>query len=95
MLESSGYEHICCTVSPKNPVSLNNLLSYKNWPMTGAGIAATGDETAIICLNIECQRELIQRGYEGYRVEGNEERSEIFYRKKSIPAMDNSSRIIP
>ena len=22
-----GYEHVCCTVSPKNPVSLSNILS--------------------------------------------------------------------
>jgi len=94
VLERTGYEHICCTVSPKNPVSLNNLLSYKNWPMTGAGIAVTGDETAITCLNIERQRELIRRGYEGYRVEGNGEKSEIFYRKRSTPAMDSLSRII-
>ena len=117
VLERSGYEHICCTVSPKNPVSLNNLLSCgfrvralnpkfagwwryilyknKNWPMTCAGMAATGDETALNCLNIECQRDLIQRGFEGYRVEGNGEKSEIFYRKRGIPAMDSSSRIIP
>lgn len=117
VLESSGYEHICCTVSPKNPVSLNNLLScgfrvralnpkfagwwryilYKNvnWPMTGTGMAATGDETAINCLNIECQRELIQRGYEGYRVEWKGEKSEIFYRKRSTSSMDSSSPFIP
>jgi len=117
VLESSGYEHICCTVSPKNPVSLNNLLSCgfrvralihkftgwwryilyknKNWPVTGAAQAPTGDETALNCLNIESQRDLIQRGFEGYRVEGNGEKSEIFYRKRGIPAMDSSSRIIP
>jgi len=117
VLESSGYEHICCTVSPKNPVSLNNLLScgfrvralnpkfagwwryilYKNvnWPMTGTDMAATGDETAINCLNIECQRELIQRGYEGYRVEWKGEKSEIFYRKRSTSSMDSSSPFIP
>lgn len=117
VLESYGYEHICCTVSPKNPVSLNNLLSCgfrvralipkfagwwryilyknKNWPVTGAPQAPTGDETALNCLNIECQSDLIQRGYEGYRVEGNGEKSEIFYRKRSTPAMDGSSRVIP
>jgi ribosomal protein S18 acetylase RimI-like enzyme len=79
VLERSGYEHICCTVSPKNPVSLNNLLSYKNWPMTGAGMAATLDEAALSCLDIERQRELIQRGYDGYRVVQRGEKSEIFF----------------
>jgi len=101
VLERSGYEHICCTVSPKNPVSLNNLLSCgfrvralipkfagwwryilyknKNWPMTGAGMAATLDEAALSCLDIERQRELIQRGYDGYRVVQRGEKSEIFF----------------
>ena len=117
VLESSGYEHICCTVSPKNPVSLKNLLSCgfrvralipkfsgwwryilyknKNWPMNGTAEAPTRDEIAINCLNIECQKQSIQRGYEGYRVEGNGEGSQIFYRKSSIPAMDSLFRIIP
>jgi len=27
VIEEMGYEHICCTVSPKNPVSLANMLS--------------------------------------------------------------------
>jgi len=27
VIEEMGYEHVCCTVSPKNPVSLNNYLS--------------------------------------------------------------------
>jgi hypothetical protein len=27
VIEEKGYEHICCTVSPKNPVSLANMLS--------------------------------------------------------------------
>jgi GNAT superfamily N-acetyltransferase len=27
VIEEMGYEHVCCTVSPKNPVSLRNYLS--------------------------------------------------------------------
>jgi GNAT superfamily N-acetyltransferase len=27
VIEEMGYEHVCCTVSPKNPVSLTNMLS--------------------------------------------------------------------
>jgi len=27
VIEEKGYEHVCCTVSPKNPVSLRNYLS--------------------------------------------------------------------
>jgi ribosomal protein S18 acetylase RimI-like enzyme len=27
VIEDMGYEHVCCTVSPKNPVSLSNYLS--------------------------------------------------------------------
>ncbi|MFZ3147451.1 MAG: GNAT family N-acetyltransferase [Methanothrix sp.] len=27
VIEEMGYEHVCCTVSPKNPVSLSNYLS--------------------------------------------------------------------
>lgn len=28
VIEEMGYEHVCCTVSPKNPVSLANFLSF-------------------------------------------------------------------
>ncbi len=28
VIEEMGYEHVCCTVSPKNPVSLRNILSF-------------------------------------------------------------------
>ena len=28
VIEEMGYEHVCCTVSPKNPVSLANILSF-------------------------------------------------------------------
>lgn len=27
VIEEMGYEHVCCTVSPKNPISLSNYLS--------------------------------------------------------------------
>ena len=103
VLERWGCEHICCTVSPKNPVSLKNLLScgfkvralnlkfagwwryilYRNinWPVTGAGMDATGYETAINCLNIEEQGKILAMGYEGYRVEQYSENSKIFFRK--------------
>ncbi len=27
VIEDMGYEHVCCTVSPKNPISLRNILS--------------------------------------------------------------------
>jgi len=27
VIEEQGYEHVCCTVSPKNPISLANILS--------------------------------------------------------------------
>ncbi len=27
VIEDLGYEHVCCTVSPKNPVSLGNIIS--------------------------------------------------------------------
>ena len=27
VIEEMGYEHVCCTVSPKNPISLGNILS--------------------------------------------------------------------
>jgi hypothetical protein len=47
--------------------------------MTGAGMAATLDEAALSCLDIERQRELIQRGYDGYRVVQRGEKSEIFF----------------
>lgn len=28
VIEELGYEHVCCTVSPKNPISLANYLSF-------------------------------------------------------------------
>jgi GNAT superfamily N-acetyltransferase len=28
VIKELGYEHVCCTVSPKNPISLANYLSY-------------------------------------------------------------------
>lgn len=28
VIDELGYEHVCCTVSPKNPISLANYLSY-------------------------------------------------------------------
>ena len=102
VLESSGYEHVCCTVSPKNPVSLNNLLScgfrvralvpkfggwwryilYKRikWPFGTLKKAESEEEIGIDCSDIEGQRELIRKGYEGYRVEHIAGDSEIFYR---------------
>lgn len=27
VIEDMGYEHVCCTVSPKNPISLRNIIS--------------------------------------------------------------------
>ena len=103
VLESSGYEHICCTVSPKNPVSLKNLLScgfrvmalvpkfagwwryilYKrvNQHSSRPKEAASEEEIGVACSDIEGQRELIRKGYEGYRVEHIARDSEIFYRR--------------
>ena len=56
---------------------------YKNidWPVTGAEIDATGYETAIGCLNIEEQRNVLGRGYEGYRVGQYSGNSRIFFRE--------------
>jgi len=103
VLESSGYEHICCTVSPKNPVSLNNLLScgfrvralipkFAGWwrYILYKGVsrssdrpkkAESEDEIGIACSNIDGQRELIRKGYEGYSVGKTGENFDLFYRK--------------
>lgn len=103
VLESSGYEHICCTVSPKNPVSLNNLLScgfrvralipkFAGWwryvlykrVSRPSGIlkkAESEEEIGIACSDIEGQRELIRKGYEGYRVGKTGKNFDLFYRK--------------
>ena len=103
VLESSGYEHICCTVSPKNPVSLNNLLScgftvralnpkFAGWwryilykgvsrPSDRLKKAESENEIRIDCSNIHGQRELIRKGYEGYRVEQISRDYKIIFRK--------------
>ena len=103
VLESSGYEHICCTVSPKNPVSLNNLLScgftvralnpkFGGWwryilykrvsqPSDRLKKAESKNEIGIDRSNIDGQRELIRKGYEGYRVGKTGENFDLFYRK--------------
>ena len=103
VLESSGYEHICCTVSPKNPVSLNNLLScgfrvralnpkfggwwrYILYKRTNqlSGRPKEGDSKEKIefaCSDIDGQREIIRKGYEGYRVGKTGENFDLFYQK--------------
>ncbi len=106
VLEDMGYEHICCTVSPKNPVSLNNILScgfvikklcpkFEGWwryilcksisrPAVireGTGAANATKEVRIRCSDVDGQKELLQKGYEGNRMAQISRDPEIFYRK--------------
>jgi len=103
VLEDSGCEHICCTVSPKNPVSLKNLLScgfrvralnpkfagwwryilYKRVNRSSGSLkkAASEEEIEIDRWNINGQRELIRKGYEGYRVGKTGDNLQVFYQK--------------
>jgi ribosomal protein S18 acetylase RimI-like enzyme len=133
-LEKMGYKHVCCTVSPRNPISLANIMScgfvikglipkFDNWwryimykgiisRSTGEGAGAnngtgnvtsnvtsnitiavnntdsnmsvgagTLEEIKINCSDIECQIDLLKRGFEGFRMDSRSRRPEVFYRK--------------
>jgi ribosomal protein S18 acetylase RimI-like enzyme len=96
VIEEMGFEHVLCTVSPKNPFSLRNVFSngfvirglkpkfegawryimYKNFLHA---ISFRCETVSIRGSDIECQVDLLSRGYLGFDIRLLSENFEVCY----------------